>query len=60
MAVIIDDMEVVVQPPEDTSSESAGAIDESEQQRSEQIPAPHELMMIFRQQLDRLERVRVH
>ncbi len=60
MAVIIDDLEVVVQTPEDTSSENAGAIDESEQERGEQIPALHELMMIFRQQLDRLERVHAH
>lgn len=60
MAVIIDDLEVVVQPPEDTSSENAGAIDESEQERGEQILAPHEFTLIFRQQVERCERVRAH
>ena len=60
MVVIIDDLEVVVQPPETPSTETVGATKESGQQPGEQIFAPHELMMILRQQGERLERVRAH
>ncbi len=60
MAVIIDDMEVVVESPEGEAPESAGRRDDPGQQGAGRPLAPHEFTLIFRRQLERWDRVRAH
>lgn len=56
MAVIINDFEVVVEPPSSAGSEVQAGPDETEQQSPEPL-SPFSLEMIMRQRLQRSTRV---
>ncbi len=60
MTVIIDDLEVIAEPPETTATEGGPAATGGEQQQRPQPLAPYEVMIILRQQAARLHRVHAH
>ena len=60
MAVIINDFEVIVEPPATSASGQAERPIEAEQEITPQRLTPHDLDSIFRQTIERAERVRAH
>lgn len=60
MAVIINDLEVTLLPPENLRKDRLPADAQAEQQRNAQLIAPHNLTAILNQQLERACRVMAH
>jgi len=60
MAVIINDLEVVVRPPEGRPADKTAEGSTTEQRQSTQLFTPRDLTVVLEQQIDRSCRVRAH